>query len=643
MTHPSGTLGFIGGLFLRFRPPSIGTRNTRVVVVAASLGLTGCPATPSEDSRIGADAGNASLDDAAESSSVQIGPNGGTASACGGVLTIPAGALASETTVTTSCDPHGTVRGYSLRSALYRFAPEGLVFAAAASLSVPFETAAAPVAVYWSRTTGGGYDELPTHVVGGNAVAAITHFSSGFAAQAPDDASADAPGDVAATGPGDGAASDSTSVDAASIDSGSTEAGTSDATLDDAGAQEAGAAEASSDGNPGGVLALSDASAWTALFGMTGNRQAVATDHNGNVVIAGTTPDSQILFAKYDQHGNRLWNKSFAGSFGGSGVAIDSADNIVLVGVGSGSNFSVGGAVLGQGSFAAKFAPDGSHIWSESLVSGTWDDAPRVVLDAAGEVIAIGRLFGTATIAGGPSRTATTSVYAVKLGADGSFVWSVVLGVGDDVRSATPDGTGGAAFVGPNSSGNAASYVAHIDGTGALLAGHSIGDSTTAAIGVAMDPSGNTFVSMQMDPTSAGCPGDFAFTLTKYDPSLNSVWTKCVQGGIYSGEQGTGLLADDGGAVTIVGSVSGAPDASVDLGGGPITVVGPFAARYGPDGGYIQGHVWPISTNVLPIEVSAGPARDLYLLGIYGGGTLDFGQGPNAVDGGNGFLTRQAL
>jgi hypothetical protein len=112
--------------------------------------------------------------------SVDIGPNGGTVSACGSVLAIPPGALTTTTTISMSCDPLATVPGFVLDSPLYRFAPDGLTFARPATATLAF---AAPPgtspALYWSRP-GGGYAAIASSVQGVYVVASIGHFSTGF-------------------------------------------------------------------------------------------------------------------------------------------------------------------------------------------------------------------------------------------------------------------------------------------------------------------------------------------------------------------------------------------------------------------------------------------------------------------------------
>lgn len=116
-----------------------------------------------------------------ETKTQSVGPEGGSLTAGGVTLTIPAGgvAAAASITVTSSKDP--APAGSRTWSPIYTFEPAGLTFASAASVAIKVTGQAANASVLWSRA-GGGYEALPTQVTNGVATAAVTHFSSGFVA-----------------------------------------------------------------------------------------------------------------------------------------------------------------------------------------------------------------------------------------------------------------------------------------------------------------------------------------------------------------------------------------------------------------------------------------------------------------------------
>src|SRR5262249_15162353 len=88
--------------------------------------------------------------------SQQVGPDGAVITFGDLTLTIPAGALDHEVTIAIAIDSAGAPLGYEADSPVYRFGPDGLIFAKSASLSARFSGGGSHVAVYWSQPTGAG-------------------------------------------------------------------------------------------------------------------------------------------------------------------------------------------------------------------------------------------------------------------------------------------------------------------------------------------------------------------------------------------------------------------------------------------------------------------------------------------------------
>jgi hypothetical protein len=142
--------------------------------------------------------------DGGASVSADVGPSGGSVSACNGSISIPAGALSTTTTITVSCDPTATVAGYSLASPLYRFQPDGLTFAIPTTVTVSFEGQPAEPTLFWSRPDGSGYDAIASMVQGAVVVGQVSHFSTGFVApRPPPDGGADGPSNGPSDAPTD--------------------------------------------------------------------------------------------------------------------------------------------------------------------------------------------------------------------------------------------------------------------------------------------------------------------------------------------------------------------------------------------------------------------------------------------------------
>ncbi len=110
-----------------------------------------------------------------------IGTAGGTVSAAGVVLTIPAGALSSDTAISITPNAAAIPQGYTGLSPLYEFAPSGTKFATPATIEFTTTSAGTNPTVYWSNDTG-TYDALDTTVDATGVSAAVQHFSTGFAA-----------------------------------------------------------------------------------------------------------------------------------------------------------------------------------------------------------------------------------------------------------------------------------------------------------------------------------------------------------------------------------------------------------------------------------------------------------------------------
>jgi hypothetical protein len=147
-----------------------------------------------------------------------IGPAGGSLRVDGVVLTVPAGALGAETRLNVRRTDEAIPVGFSGRSALYRFEPDGTRFAVPVSVQMTVTGDAAGASVWWSRE-GGGYEQLATTVSNGSATALVTHFSSGFVATpAVVDAGADAGVDAAPDVSPIDAAIDVSPIDVSPID-----------------------------------------------------------------------------------------------------------------------------------------------------------------------------------------------------------------------------------------------------------------------------------------------------------------------------------------------------------------------------------------------------------------------------------------
>jgi hypothetical protein len=113
-------------------------------------------------------------------------------------LEIPPGAVAGTTMITVSTSDATPPAGVTAASPILKFEPDGIVFAKPVTVTFTFTNATRPI-VYWSNSSG-GFDPIAGTVSGSTISAQVTHFSSGFVADAP--AAKDAAGNAIACGEG---------------------------------------------------------------------------------------------------------------------------------------------------------------------------------------------------------------------------------------------------------------------------------------------------------------------------------------------------------------------------------------------------------------------------------------------------------
>ena len=164
---------------------------------------------------------------------------------------------------------------------------------------------------------------------------------------------------------------------------------------------------------------------WDKRFGGPSTDKAfgVTTDAAGNIILTGFFRQAvnfgggplvpigfieDIFLAKYAPNGAHLWSKRFGDTQSDAGVdvATDANGNIALVGYFQ-QNLFLGGPPLpgagGYDMFAAKFDPNGVHLWSHGVGAGGQDKGASIKFDSAGNVVVLAYLFhGTINFGGGP-------------------------------------------------------------------------------------------------------------------------------------------------------------------------------------------------------------------------------------------------
>lgn len=158
---------------------------------------------------------------------------------------------------------------------------------------------------------------------------------------------------------------------------------------------------------------------------------AVAADPSGNSYITGfnfpglfSPSDSQNFFvAKLDASGNVLWMKPQGGPLldHASKLTTDAAGNVYVVGT---TRSQLGSMQYGSGDiFVAKYAPDGTTLWTQQYGTSLNEFGCGIQVDA------VGNIFVGETAANNPDGGPITSSRGalLKLNSQGDQEWKLIL------------------------------------------------------------------------------------------------------------------------------------------------------------------------------------------------------------------------
>jgi len=343
--------------------------------------------------------------------------------------------------------------------------------------------------------------------------------------------------------------------------------------------------------------------------------KSVAVDSQNNIIVAGTFAGtvnfggttltannlSSMFIAKYTPSGSLLWVKGFGGNAlkydSGLSVAVDSGDNIVMLGQLESANVNFGSGITlsppGSSSLVlVKLSSSGTTQWAEAY--GSYVAPQSLALDSSGNIVVTGQVEGSTDFGGGAITSpnpGTFSSFVVKYSSSGAYQWAKVFGgsssdsgygIAADPRTGNIIVTGGfsgtANFGGGNVSVAAgAVYLAGYDPSGNFLWEQSSGGTAGSSLGTAVqiDANGNMVLI-----GFKGCPwyvggawnnsgGYFvqAFTISgNTAPVLK--WYKFPGASTTGSSQGNGVAFDSSGHVLITGWLD---YGTVDFGGISVT------------------------------------------------------------------------
>jgi uncharacterized delta-60 repeat protein len=281
--------------------------------------------------------------------------------------------------------------------------------------------------------------------------------------------------------------------------------------------------------------------------------QGVSVDPSGNSYVAGytygglygnTRTGTQDLFvAKYDPSGTLQWVKQRGASSTytwGQGVSVDASGNSFIAGYTEGGIDDTRRFPNGvRDFFIAKYNTSGTIQWLKQLgVSGQYSQGFGVSLDPSGN-----SYIGGVTTGGLNSNTQTgaNDLFVAKYNSSGTLQWLKQIGVASQEaqgRGISVDASGNSYIAGYTSgglngntqAGVSDSVLAKYNTSGTLQWLKQLGVTSQASygLGVAMDPSGNSYV---VGNSLGGLNGNTRtgttdFFVAKYNSSGALQWTR---------------------------------------------------------------------------------------------------------------------
>ena len=267
---------------------------------------------------------------------------------------------------------------------------------------------------------------------------------------------------------------------------------------------------------------------WDKTLGGSGTEEGygVAIDSSDNIIICGvTTSDgaggNDLLVAKYNSSGTLLWDKTLGGSGTdiGLGVVTDSSDNIIVTG------YTWSDGAGNADALVAKYNSSGTLLWDKTLGGSGTDVGYRVAIDSSDNIIVIG--YTGSDGAGGDDllvakyNSSGTLLWDKTLGGSlNEYGRDVAIDSSDNIivtGQTSSDGAGGIDLL-----------VAKYDSSGNLLWDKTLGGTgSDRGYGVAVDSSGNIIVTGQTNSDGAG---DYDVLVAKYDSSGTLLWDKTLGG-----------------------------------------------------------------------------------------------------------------
>jgi hypothetical protein len=370
--------------------------------------------------------------------------------------------------------------------------------------------------------------------------------------------------------------------------------------------------------------ASTHAYSWTKTMGSgsTDAGRAVVVDGSGNIYVTGEFRESvdfdpgvatdnhtsaggaDIYLTRINSDGTYGWTKTMGGISDdwGRSVAVDGSGNVYVTGIfqetadfdpgaGTDNHTSAGERDI----LLTKINSDGTYSWTKTMGGTDPDYGYSVAVDGSGNIYVTGYFSGTADFDPGVATDNHTAagdedIYLTRINSDGSYGWTKTMGGGSDVGRAVA-----------------------VDGSGNIYVTGEFYGTTDFDPGVATD-----------NHTPAGAWDIF---LTRINSDGSYGWTKTMGG--TDSEDGYSVAVDGSGNIYVTGYFSGTADFDPGVATDNHTAAGNediFLTKINSDGSYGWTRTMGGTAYEHGFSVAVDENGNVYVTGIFGG-TVDFDPG----------------